>query len=320
MWFLQGFDGDTSLGDVVRAAMFSKSFPDIKSPQQMAFEMNVESIINDEEIDLEELSAAEFVTDSESEEDNENVYQILEDIDFLGEVPKKKRREDPATKSGKNETGEASTSRQDAVPKDEQYTSSETRQPGEQEKMAQEKKQSLKDALGEMTDEDKKALGVLFLSIKQMRKAAKLNPSALTRIQNLIIEYPSLKFLYKLLKPVTEIMPEQPINTIVPVVNLPGLVPTSGGTKYPTQEKTELKLMPKKYLMSGKVMFCCSAEDCDFTRPSWGAVNTHIVSVHTNKVYMCQMCKKTLNCWMVIAVTCKSSITLQSKKQCISTF
>ena len=161
-------------------------------------------------------------------------------------------------------------------------------------KTCQQTKQSLKDALGEMSDEDKKAIGVLFLSIKQMPKAAKLNLSALTRIQNLIMEYLSLKFLYKLLKPVTEIIPEQPINTIPPVLNVPGLATTSGGTKYQTQPKTDVKVTPKKYLMSGKVMFRCSAEDCHFTKPSWGAMNTHIVAVHTNKVYVCEICQKNL--------------------------
>ena len=93
-----------------------------------------------------------------------------------------------------------------------------------------------------------------------MCKAAKLNLSALMRIQTLITEYPSLKFLYKLLKPVTEMMPDSPINTILPVVHLPGLVVTLGGTKYQTQPKTEVKLTPKKYLLSRRVMFRCSAE------------------------------------------------------------
>ena len=34
----KGFKGDEDLGDIVRVAMFSKNFPDIKSPEQMAFE------------------------------------------------------------------------------------------------------------------------------------------------------------------------------------------------------------------------------------------------------------------------------------------
>ena len=283
---MQGFDEDTSLGDVVRAAMFLKSFPNVKSPEQMCFEKTMANVINkDDEIDLDDLSLAEFLTESESEEDNDNVYEILEEMDFLGDVPNKRKREDAEPKKKKSKTDEASTS-------------SDTRQEDERERTEEEgasgqKTESLKEALGDMNDEDKKAIGALFISIKQMHKAAKLNLSALMRIQTLITEYPSLKFLYKLLKPVTEIMPDNPINTIVPVVHLPGLVATLGGTKYQPQPKTEVKLTPKKYLLSGKVMFHCSAEGCDFTKPSWGAVNTHIVALHTNKVYVCQMCNKT---------------------------
>ena len=274
MLLWQGFDGDTSLWDIVTSAMFSKAFPDVKSPEQMAFEMNMESFLNDDEIHLDDLSPAEFLTDSESEEDNDNVYEILEDMDFLGEVPKKRGRQDDAPKNKKRKMDEA-------------CTSSDTRQPEAEQSTAQEKKQSLKDTLGKMNVEDKKAIRVLFTSIKQMRKAAKLNLSTLTKIQNLIKEYPSLKFLYKLLKPITKIMLEQPINMVTPVVDLTGVVVTSGGTKYPTQPKTDIKLTPKKYLKLGKVMFHCSAEGCDFMKPSWGAVNTHIITLHTNKVYVC---------------------------------
>ena len=278
---MQGFDGDTSLADVVRTAMFLKSFPEIKSPEQMAFETRMENVINNDKVDLDDLSAAEFITDSESEEDNDNLYKILEEMDFLGEVLKKRTRQELVPKNKKNKMDHGSTS-------------TETRQPEKHDSTAEEKKQSLKDSLGDMNDEDKKAIGALFISIKQMHKATKLNLSALTRIQNLITEYPSLKFLYKLLKPITEIMPEQPINSIPPIVDLTGLPQSSGGSKYPTQAKTEVKLMPKKYLNSEKVIFRCSAEGCDFTRPSWGAMNTHIIKLHTNKAYVCQMCNRNL--------------------------
>ena len=156
------------------------------------------------------------------------------------------------------------------------------------------KKQRLKDALGEMDENDKKAVGALFVSIKQMRKAAKLNLAALTRLQDLITKYPSMKFVNKLLKPVAEIMPEQPINSIVQLLECRGLTTTSGGIKYKMQEPTEIKLTPKKYLQAGKVMFRCSAEGCEFTKVSWGAVNTHIVTVHIKKVYVCDVCGKNL--------------------------
>ena len=99
MLLWQGFHGNTSLRDIVTSAMFLKAFPHVKSPEQMAFEMNMESVINDDEINLDDLSLAEFLTDSESEEDNDNVYEILEDMDFLGEVPKKRGRQDDAPKN-----------------------------------------------------------------------------------------------------------------------------------------------------------------------------------------------------------------------------
>ena len=89
-------------------------------------------------------------------------------------------------------------------------------------------------------------------------------------------------------------MPEEPINTLAPVMQYKGLVATSGGTKYTTQPKTELKITPKKFLVSGKVQFKCSAQDCSFTRTSWGTVNTHVVSAHTNKAYVCVVCNKNL--------------------------
>ena len=291
MYFSQGYAEETPMAEIVRAAMFLRSFPDVKSPEQMVFEAQMANIMNDEEIDLDELSPAEFLTESEDEEDMDNIYNILEDLDFLGEVPDKKTKtENPEPETKKRRMDGKSTSTETG--QDQPSTSGVT-----PETSAEDKKKKLQEELDEMSEQDKKAIGALFLSIKQMWKAAKLNLSTLTRIQRLITEYPSLKFLYKLLKPVTEIMPEEPINTLAPVMQYKGLVVTSGGgggVKYQTQPKTKLKLNPKKYLKSGKVMFRCSAEGCDFNKPSWWAVNTHIVTVHTNKVYMCQMCNKNL--------------------------
>ena len=109
---MHSFDGDTSLGDVVRAAMFLKSFPDIKSPEQMSFEKAMANVINEyDKTDLDDLSLAEFLTESESKEDNDNVYEILEEMDFLGDVfNKKRKREDAEPKKKKSKTDETSTS------------------------------------------------------------------------------------------------------------------------------------------------------------------------------------------------------------------
>ena len=280
----QGYAEKTDLHDLVRAAMFSKSFPDIKPPEQMRFESEMLGAAQEEEIDLDELSPAEFVTDSESEEDGDNFYQILDDMDLLGGVDAK--RENTRDRSSERKKKRIQIESDDENESTGPSTSNVTSQGG--------KTQRLKDVLGEMDETDKKAIGALFLSIKQMRKAAKLNLAALTRLQDLIQKYPSMKFLNKLLKPVAEIMPEEPINSITPLLECRGLASTSGFSKYKTQERTEIKLNPKKFLQAGKVMFRCSAEGCDFTKRSWGAVNTHIVSVHTNKVYLCDVCGKNM--------------------------
>ena len=68
--------------------MYSKSFPDVKSPEQMGFEAKVQSIVQDDEIDLDQLSPIEFLTSEEDSVDNENLIKILEEMDFLGDTEK----------------------------------------------------------------------------------------------------------------------------------------------------------------------------------------------------------------------------------------
>ena len=275
--------------------MFSKSFPDIKSPEQMAFESEMLGTVQEDEIDLDELSAAKFVTDSESEQDGDNLYEILDDMDFLGAMDEKANARDGSESPDRKKIRIDPKGSEEDKSKQQRDEENETAGPSTSSVTSKGgKKQRLKDALWEMDKNDKKAVGALFLSIKQMRKAAKLNLAALTRLQDLITKYPSMKFVNKLLKPVAEIMPEQLINSIVPLLECRGLATTSGGIKYKTQQPTEIKLTPKKYLQAGKVMFRCSAEACEFTKPSWGAVNTHIVTVHTKKVYVCDVCGKNL--------------------------
>ena len=66
--------------------MFSKEFPEVKSPEQLAFEMKVQSIVDDDEIDLDDLSLIEFVTSDEDSVDNENFPEILPELYFLGDT------------------------------------------------------------------------------------------------------------------------------------------------------------------------------------------------------------------------------------------
>ena len=63
----------------MRAAMFSKSFPDVKLPEQMAFESKVEELITGEEINLDNMSAADYVMSDEDEQDEETMFEILEE-------------------------------------------------------------------------------------------------------------------------------------------------------------------------------------------------------------------------------------------------
>ena len=52
----KGYKGDTTIGDIVRAALFSSAFPDIKPPEQLTFEVKAKHMISDEyeEEDLDE--------------------------------------------------------------------------------------------------------------------------------------------------------------------------------------------------------------------------------------------------------------------------
>ena len=53
--------------------MYSKSFPDVKSPKQMGFEAKVQSIVQDDETDLDQLSPIKFLTSDEDSVDNKNL-------------------------------------------------------------------------------------------------------------------------------------------------------------------------------------------------------------------------------------------------------
>ena len=144
--------------------------------------------------------------------------------------------------------------------------------------------------IGEMDEIDRKVVGVFFLSLKDMRKAAKLNLRALTWLQELVRKYPCLDFLYKIMKPISEIMPDNPINTVTLILQMVGVKATTGGQKYETENV--VKVVPKRLLVDGKIKHKCSA--CDFERASWGAMNTHIMKEHVRESYVCSKCSKIL--------------------------
>ena len=92
------------------------------------------------------------------------------------------------------------------------------------------------------------------------------------------------------MKPIPEIMPENPINTVTPILQMVGVTAATGGQKYDTENV--LKVVPKWLVVDSKIKHKCSA--CEFERASWGAVNTHIMKEHIGQSYVCSKCSKIL--------------------------
>ena len=55
-----------------------------------------------------------------------------------------------------------------------------------------------------------------------------------------------------------------------------------------------IKCIPKKIFKNGVMFHKCSYPKCKFTRKSWGAIDTHIMSEHLNLKYVCRECDKEL--------------------------
>ena len=77
----------------------------------------------------------------------------------------------------------------------------------------------MKENIGQMNNDDKDAVAAIFTSVKEMRKAALLNYKALTRVRNVMMKYPPLDFLYKVMKPIGEIMPQDQINHRISIID-----------------------------------------------------------------------------------------------------
>ena len=54
-----------------------------------------------------------------------------------------------------------------------------------------------------------------------MRRAAKLNLSAMERILNIVKENPSMALLKKIIKPMCEMVPEDPLNAVINMIHVP---------------------------------------------------------------------------------------------------
>ena len=260
----------------------------------MAFEGKMEEMITGDEINLDDLSAAKFVTDDEDEEDDENMLEILADLDFLGNETKKRRATDEpecATKKKKiNEEKAKDEERDEGKEIDKEEDKIDNIAEKEKATEAKEKRKKIVKEIREMDDVECKAIGAFYMSLKEMRKAAKINLRALTRLQELVKRYPALDFIYKIMKPISEIMPDNPINSVIPIVQLAGARATTGRQKYATENV--IKIVPKRVIVDGRIKHICSA--CKYERASWGAVNTHILKDHVGQSYVCTTCSKVL--------------------------
>ena len=79
------------IGNIVRCAMFSNAFPSVKSPQELTFEVEMESVIKEGDVNIDELSAAEFITDGESEEDDAEMTDVVEQLGLLEDITEWKK-------------------------------------------------------------------------------------------------------------------------------------------------------------------------------------------------------------------------------------
>ena len=185
--------------------------------------------------------------------------EILDEMDFLGSVSEMKKRKVTESEE-ENDQGRKK--------KKTEAEASKAKEGNERNRIAKE--------IGEMDKIDRKAVGVFFLSLKEMQRVAKLNLRALTQLQELARKYPCLDFLYKIMKPISEIMPENPINTVTPILQMVGVTAATGGQKYDT--KNVLKVVPKQLVVDSKIKHKCSA--CEFERASWGGEHSHNEGTH----------------------------------------
>ena len=257
-----------TIGDTVRAALFSSDFPSVKPPEQMHFEQTIEEVINGEEVDLDELSPAEFLSSGEEDNDTANFLEIAEDLGILGDTTK--------TSDGNRPLKKQKTAMK------------------EKEKADNTDKNKLLEEIGNMTEVDRKAIGSFYLSLKELRKGAKMTLNALTRMQELVEKYPSLDFLYKVVKPITEVMPQNPLNSLQPILMMSGVDYRGGGAKYKTEAVK--KITPKRFVdENGKLGHKCGAPGCPEISVSWGKMNTHIMQKHLGQSYICDICNKVLS-------------------------
>ena len=73
----------------MKAALFSSSFPDIKPPEQLTFELKAKQMISDE-VEEQDLDPKEFKSE-DSDEDEGDVYEVADRLGILGNVNEDKK-------------------------------------------------------------------------------------------------------------------------------------------------------------------------------------------------------------------------------------
>ena len=226
-----------------------------------------------EEEDLDELDPKEFKSE-DSDEDKGDVYEVTDRLGILGNVNEDKKQ----TELCETPKPWIKANKDDKINEHE-------------------------------TVDEKLQLGSLYIALQQMRRAAKLNLSAIDRILKLVKENPSIAFLKKIIKPMCEQVPEDPLNSVVNMIHIPtNAVP--GTTKYSVAEVEAKKVIPIKILQNGKFVHKCPM--CDKVMVSWGGINSHIRLDHFNQVYSCPYCSKqckSLDGMCHHITTCKTDIS-----------
>ena len=184
--------------------------------------------------DLDDLDPKEFKSE-DSNEDEGDVYEVADQLGILGNV------QEDLMQAKLEYTTE---------PKKNTYEHNKTNLDNEQ-KTAMEKLQ----------------LGSIYIALQQMRRTAKLNLSAIERIQNIVKENPSMPFLKKIIKPMCEMVSEDPPNAVINMIHVPNnAVPST--MKYNVAEVQVKKIIPIKILENGKFKHKCPM--CDKVMISWG--------------------------------------------------
>ena len=190
-------------------------------------------MISDEyEEDLNDLDLKEFKSEDSDEGD---VYEVVDQLGILGNV----QEDQMQAKLENTSTPKKNTDEHDKTNLD-----------NEQE-----------------TAMEKLQLGSLYIALQQMRRAAKSNLSAIERIQNIVKENPSMAFLKKIIKPMCEMVPEDPLNAVINMIHVPNnAVPST--MKYNVAEVQVKNIIPIKILENGK--FKHKYPVCDKVMISWG--------------------------------------------------